>query len=113
MPPADPAVTILSLFHLRQPAVEPRRDLLGCFLHQRPAHRDRDVFVADVLYKYAVRLHVLVPGHHEMLAGLLLPLEPQPLLLGCPDRRWQYPLHVHRLHTFADFAVHVTWFHSP
>src|ERR1039458_3109782 len=113
MPSADPAVTILALFHLRQPAVQARRDLLGCFLHQRPARSDRDAFVADVLDEQAVWLHVLVPGHHELLRGLLFPLEAQPLFLGCPDRQWQYPLDVHRLNTFADFAVHVIWFHSP
>src|SRR5207302_1549228 len=55
MPPADPALPIFPLFDLLQPAVETRGDLFGRLLHQRPAHRDRDVFIADVLQKDAVR----------------------------------------------------------
>src|SRR5882724_5574547 len=63
MPSADAALSILPLFDLLQPAVESRGNLFGRLLHQRPAHCDCDIFIADVLQEDAVWLHVLVPHH--------------------------------------------------
>src|SRR5882724_7788251 len=45
MSSADPALPILPLFDLLQPAVETRGNLFGRLFHQRPTHRDRDILV--------------------------------------------------------------------